>query len=72
MLEHYKIANTNVSATYKQSEKPVQMPHEYLDSLFDKKISKLAQGDYNVEDWVTDMNAFDQKFKYIITCNSQD
>jgi hypothetical protein len=62
MLEHYRLASTNISSTYKKAEPVVVLPQEYLETLFNKKINKLVEGDYNVDTWVTDMNAFDQKF----------
>jgi hypothetical protein len=58
MLEHYKLASTNISATYKPSEKVVVIPHEYLESLFDKKIKSLSED----HEWIIDLNIFDQKF----------
>ncbi len=66
MLEQYRLASTNISATYKKSEPIVVLPHEYLEALYDKKINKLVEGDYNVDTWVTDMNEFDKKFIDIV------
>jgi hypothetical protein len=62
MLEHYRLASTNISSTYKKAEPVVVLPNEYLETLFNKKINKLVEGYHDISSWINDGNAFDQKF----------